>query len=371
MLKIKKIDHVAVVVNDIDESLKKFHAVLGLDCSQREVVASQKTEAALLPIGDASVELIQPVGNEGLEKFLDKRGPGLHHIAVEVEGIEEALKLLEILGIPLIDKAPRVGARGHKVAVFIRLCDRSGRDHFAPAHHGHVVTVLQHLGQPVRDHDDGGAVGGEPAQGPEQSVGLPGREHGRGLIEQDDASPAVQHAHDLQGLAFAHAEPFDRRVEIERQPCVLHHGEGVLSALVAIQSQPGPRFCSEDDVVERGEGLDEHEVLVHEADAASRSLPGGGGMQPLPLHEHRSAVRRPGAARQAEQGRFSSTVFPDHGVHATCVKLRRGPVDGPNQAEMARHSIEFYGGGVQGERIIHYTGDERGEISRERVRSGW
>ena len=116
MIKIRKIDHVAVAVSDIDESLKKFRAVLGLEAREREVVASQKTEAALIPCGEASVELIQPVGNEGLEKFLDKRGPGLHHIAIEVEGIEDALKFLDSMGVPLIDKVPRLGARGHKVA---------------------------------------------------------------------------------------------------------------------------------------------------------------------------------------------------------------------------------------------------------------
>jgi methylmalonyl-CoA/ethylmalonyl-CoA epimerase len=116
MIKIRKIDHIAVAVGDIDETLAKFKAVLGLEPSEREVVDSQKTEAALLPCGEASVELIKPVGNEGLQKFLEKKGPGLHHIALEVEGIEDALKLLESLGVPLIDKTPRAGARGHKVA---------------------------------------------------------------------------------------------------------------------------------------------------------------------------------------------------------------------------------------------------------------
>jgi len=73
-------------------------------------------EAALLALGETSVELISPRGNEGLERFLEKRGPGLHHIAVEVEGIETAIALLEGLGVPMIDHAPRKGARGHKVA---------------------------------------------------------------------------------------------------------------------------------------------------------------------------------------------------------------------------------------------------------------
>ncbi len=116
MLKIKKIDHVAVCVADIDEAAARWRAVLGLAPREREVVESQKTEAALLPVGDTSVELISPRGNEGLARFLEKRGPGLHHIAVEVEGIEQAIAALEALGVEMIDKAPRRGARGHKVA---------------------------------------------------------------------------------------------------------------------------------------------------------------------------------------------------------------------------------------------------------------
>jgi len=116
MLKIKKIDHVAVCVSDLDAAAAKFKEVLGLEARERETVASQKTEAALLPVGDSNVELISPRGNEGLARFLEKRGPGLHHIAIEVEGIEDALAFLKSLGVPLIDEAPRKGARGHKVA---------------------------------------------------------------------------------------------------------------------------------------------------------------------------------------------------------------------------------------------------------------
>ena len=116
MIKIKKIDHVAVAVENIDAALAKYHAAFGLDAKEREIVASQKTEAALLPIGETSLELIEPKGNEGLKKFLDKRGPGLHHVAIEVEGIEEALAFLKSLGVPLVDETPRIGARDHKVA---------------------------------------------------------------------------------------------------------------------------------------------------------------------------------------------------------------------------------------------------------------
>lgn len=116
MLKIKKIDHVAVAVDSLDDALAKYKAVLGLDGAAREYVDAQKTEAVLLPIGDGNLELIEPKGNDGLRKFLDKRGAGLHHVAVEVEGIESALAFLKAMGVPLIDEAPRKGARGHKVA---------------------------------------------------------------------------------------------------------------------------------------------------------------------------------------------------------------------------------------------------------------
>jgi methylmalonyl-CoA/ethylmalonyl-CoA epimerase len=116
MLKIKKIDHVAILVDDLDAAAAKYKEAFGLSPRERELVASQKTEAMLLPVGESDIELIAPKGNESLLKFLQKRGPGLHHIAIEVEGIESALAWLKGLGVPLIDEAPRTGARGHKVA---------------------------------------------------------------------------------------------------------------------------------------------------------------------------------------------------------------------------------------------------------------
>ncbi len=119
-IRLKKIDHVAVCVSDVDAALARWRDVFGLDAAVREVVASQKTEAVLLPIGGgegaASLELIAPRGNDSLERFLEKRGPGLHHVAIEIEGLDQALLLLRTLGVPLIDEVARVGARGHRVA---------------------------------------------------------------------------------------------------------------------------------------------------------------------------------------------------------------------------------------------------------------
>lgn len=116
MLKIRKIEHVAIAVDDIDAALATFRRVFGLEAAEREYVESQQTETALLPIGATSLELISPKGNEGLARFLTRRGPGLHHLAIEVEGIEDALVFLKGIGVPLVDESPRIGARGHKVA---------------------------------------------------------------------------------------------------------------------------------------------------------------------------------------------------------------------------------------------------------------
>jgi methylmalonyl-CoA/ethylmalonyl-CoA epimerase len=116
MIKIKRIAHVAMAVDDIDGTASKLAAAFGLSPEGRELVASQKVETLMLPVGEAAVELIAPRGNEGVARFLDKRGPGLHHVALEVEDIEGALSHLKDLGVPLVDATPRIGAHGHKVA---------------------------------------------------------------------------------------------------------------------------------------------------------------------------------------------------------------------------------------------------------------
>jgi len=138
MLKIKKISHVAVAVENTDHAIEKYRQTLGLEPDSRELVSSQKVEATLLPIGESSIELIEPKGNEGLQKFLDKRGPGVHHIALEVEGIEEALAFLKSLHVPLIDETPRIGAHGHKVAF---------------VHPKALGGVLIELVEPTGEHD--------------------------------------------------------------------------------------------------------------------------------------------------------------------------------------------------------------------------
>ena len=129
-MKITRIDHVGVCVKDLDATIPLWLKLLtGLELGSREYVPAQKTEAAFLdsrsgsaPAG-ASVELIRPgqAGsndvNEGLVKFLEQRGgkAGLHHLAFAVDDLAAALVELDRAGVPMIDKVPRAGARGHMV----------------------------------------------------------------------------------------------------------------------------------------------------------------------------------------------------------------------------------------------------------------
>lgn len=126
-MKITRIDHVGVCVKDLDAAIPLWLKLLtGLELGSREYVAAQKTEAAFLDgrsAQGASVELIRPgqagsaEANEGLVKFLEQRGgkAGLHHLAFAVDDLAAALLELDRAGVPMIDKVPRAGARGHMV----------------------------------------------------------------------------------------------------------------------------------------------------------------------------------------------------------------------------------------------------------------
>jgi methylmalonyl-CoA/ethylmalonyl-CoA epimerase len=119
MIKVKRIDHVAIAVADRDASTKELGELFGLAAGAREHVAGQKTDVAFLQAGGsdtASLELCAPAGNDTLQRFLDKRGPGLHHVCFEVDDLPAALASLKAAGVRLIDETPRQGARGHQVA---------------------------------------------------------------------------------------------------------------------------------------------------------------------------------------------------------------------------------------------------------------
>jgi|tagenome__1003787_1003787.scaffolds.fasta_scaffold20810614_1 methylmalonyl-CoA/ethylmalonyl-CoA epimerase len=142
MIKVRHIDHVAIAVADTDEASGSLAGVFGLRPTAREHVAGQKTDVVFLHAEDgAAVELVCPAGNEALARFLERRGPGLHHVCFEVDDLPGALATLKNAGVELIDEVPRPGARGHLVAflhpratggVLFELCqkqDSKGGDH--------------------------------------------------------------------------------------------------------------------------------------------------------------------------------------------------------------------------------------------------
>jgi methylmalonyl-CoA mutase C-terminal domain/subunit len=112
-----RLDHAAICVGDIDASIALIEDILGNKVAHREYVDAQKVDAAFFDFPNgASLELVCPRGNAGLEKFLQKRGDALHHLALRVKDIDEVLKRLDARGVPLLDKVARPGARGHRVA---------------------------------------------------------------------------------------------------------------------------------------------------------------------------------------------------------------------------------------------------------------
>jgi methylmalonyl-CoA/ethylmalonyl-CoA epimerase len=112
-----KIEHVAIAVEDLEAAVKHYSEVWGIEVEHRERVEDQGVEEAMLPIGESYLQLLGATGPDTtVGKFLAKRGPGLHHIAYEVDDLERTLAELKDKGVPLIDEAPRKGGRGHMVA---------------------------------------------------------------------------------------------------------------------------------------------------------------------------------------------------------------------------------------------------------------
>ena len=112
-----KINHLGIATKEIDEALKFWQDALGLENVHTEVVEEQKVRVAMLPIGESRIELLEPTSEDSpITKFLEKRGGGIHHIAVEVENIEDALAKLKVQGMRLIDEKPRIGAEDCLVA---------------------------------------------------------------------------------------------------------------------------------------------------------------------------------------------------------------------------------------------------------------
>ena len=118
-MKVLKIDHLGIAVPNLDEGKKFWSDIMGLKLEGSETVEEQKVTTAFLPVGDSEVELLVSTSPDGpIAKFIEKNGGkgGFQYVAFRVENIEEALAELQEKGVALIDKTPRIGAGGAKIA---------------------------------------------------------------------------------------------------------------------------------------------------------------------------------------------------------------------------------------------------------------
>lgn len=116
MIKVKRIEHVGIAVSSSSDAAS-FYRVLGLEVAHAEELPEGGLKVAMLPVGDSSIELLEPTTPDStVAKFLERRGEGIHHLAVCVEDIEGAVRELLAAGVRMIDQTPRPGAGGTKVA---------------------------------------------------------------------------------------------------------------------------------------------------------------------------------------------------------------------------------------------------------------
>ena len=111
------LDHIGIAVGDLAQALAFYRDALGLEVEPPEEVASQRVRAHFVPLGDSALELLEPTAPDSpIAKFIEKRGPGVHHVTLRVDDIREALARLKARGIRLIDESPREGAEGALIA---------------------------------------------------------------------------------------------------------------------------------------------------------------------------------------------------------------------------------------------------------------
>ena len=117
MPKIKQIDHIAIVVNDTESALSFWRDILGLELDHVAIVSEQKSEVAFLRAGSSEIELVNPTSEDtGISRYLDKHGPGMHHLCLQVEDIDNILDDLRKKGVRLINENPLLGKHGQRYA---------------------------------------------------------------------------------------------------------------------------------------------------------------------------------------------------------------------------------------------------------------
>ena len=112
-----KIDHLGIAVHSIDEAIQFYRDALGFECAGSEEIPDQKVRVAFFPLGEVRIELLEPTAEDSpIARFLERKGPGLHHVAYRVDDLSATLAALKSAGVRLIDETPRDGAHGMKIA---------------------------------------------------------------------------------------------------------------------------------------------------------------------------------------------------------------------------------------------------------------
>lgn len=136
-MKISHIEHIGIAVENLDESIKFYENILGIECYGIEEVEDQKVKTAFFQVGDTKIELLESTDPKGpIGKFIEKKGAGLHHLAFAVDDVDKSLKEVEEKGVRTIDKTPRKGAEGLEigflhpkstVGVLTELCENKNK----------------------------------------------------------------------------------------------------------------------------------------------------------------------------------------------------------------------------------------------------
>ena len=133
-MNLEGLEHIGIAVSDLEEALALYEEAFGLEAESIVALEERNVRVAFLPLGNTKIELLEPMGEGALSRFLERRGEGLHHIALGVSDIRGSLKKLKEKGIRLVDEAPRPGAEGDLVAflhprstrgVLVELCERA------------------------------------------------------------------------------------------------------------------------------------------------------------------------------------------------------------------------------------------------------
>lgn len=136
-MNLSHIEHIGIAVNSLEEAIPFWEEILGLKCYKIEEVKEQKVKTAFFQIGQSKIELLESTDSDGpIGKFIEKKGEGIHHLAIAVKGIQQNLMELDKKDVQLIDKTPRKGAEGLDIAflhpksthgVLLELCENNNR----------------------------------------------------------------------------------------------------------------------------------------------------------------------------------------------------------------------------------------------------